>query len=315
MSRAAVNNLCASSVNERQNGFNVTLHIRLVDVAEIVSALQSLGVSGDEAKLYLQLARKGLSTSGEIADATKMNRVTVYRGLLRLRDKGFAESVLGRPIRFAAVPIDEAVDDVARGLRNEVRRVEDMGRSLGTLWDAIRGPSGVEGWAPHRFKLIHGRRNIVRTLERMYDVASEDILFFTTRSGIIRGLKAGEHTLPTYASKGVSIRALGPIDESNFDFARRWTKFAHLRHVNVADYVRFCIVDEKQIMTVLNFADTARLAEDLDVGLWTDSGQFVLAQRTFFRIMWDQSVDFAEREGQLRAMRDRLGKTPEAASK
>ncbi len=52
----------------------------------------------------------------------------------------------------------------------------------------------------------------------------------------------------------------------------------------------------------MNFLDTARLAEELDVGLWTDSRQYVLAQRTFFRMMWDRGTELAERVEELKLL-------------
>src|SRR5205809_8060710 len=79
-------------------------------ISEASDALQRIGLSRYEALVFVNLARAGATTAGDIARASGVHRVQTYRALEGLEARGLVEATLDRPRRYAARAID---DDVA----------------------------------------------------------------------------------------------------------------------------------------------------------------------------------------------------------
>ena len=71
----------------------------------IEETLNSLGLSRDEVKIYMQLLDKGNTTAGRLAQKLGMARPTLYDALQRMHDKGVVTRSLKAGVRtFSAQP-------------------------------------------------------------------------------------------------------------------------------------------------------------------------------------------------------------------
>src|SRR5206468_2246513 len=84
-------------------------------VTEASEALQRIGLSRYEALVFVNLARAGATTAGDVARASGVNRVQTYRALDGLEARGLVEVTLDRPRRYAARAINELLDMIAKG--------------------------------------------------------------------------------------------------------------------------------------------------------------------------------------------------------
>ena len=71
-------------------------------ISEASEALQRIGLSRYEALVFVNLARAGAATAGDVARASGVNRVQTYRALEGLEARGLVEVTLDRPRRYAA---------------------------------------------------------------------------------------------------------------------------------------------------------------------------------------------------------------------
>jgi len=77
--------------------------------------LEELGLSKNEAKVYIALLQQGASSGGAIADATGIHRPNVYEALERLAMKGLARFVILEGVKkYDAAPPTALHDLVAR---------------------------------------------------------------------------------------------------------------------------------------------------------------------------------------------------------
>ena len=86
------------------------LHYSLVGgefvlIDEEVQTLQSLGLTFDQAKVYLALARSGLSTAKTISNASQVTLQDVYRVMPALQKLGLIERAVTVPVKFQATPL------------------------------------------------------------------------------------------------------------------------------------------------------------------------------------------------------------------
>src|SRR3989454_5536058 len=70
-------------------------------LSEASEALQRIGLSRYEALVFVNLARAGATTAGDVARVSGVNRVQTYRALEGLEARGLVEVTLDRPRRYA----------------------------------------------------------------------------------------------------------------------------------------------------------------------------------------------------------------------
>jgi len=101
---------------------------------ENTDLLLSLGLTINQAKVYLVILKLEKTTAGEVAKYSKVRREDVYRILPALGKMGLIERFLGKPIKIRATPISDALtsllskekrqfDDHLKGLQNTVQKL------------------------------------------------------------------------------------------------------------------------------------------------------------------------------------------------
>ena len=77
---------------------------------ELIQKLITFGLSEKGAKLYLILLKYGPKPRGELTESMGSYRVEVYRLLEKLTKLGLIEESLTKPVIYAAVPIEQALN-------------------------------------------------------------------------------------------------------------------------------------------------------------------------------------------------------------
>jgi sugar-specific transcriptional regulator TrmB len=91
---------------------------------EAVETLTGLGLTMLQAKVYLALAKNGESTVKEIAKNSKVARQDLYRITPELLNIGLIEKLIYTPIKFKAIPVQEAIDILLERRKKEITTLE-----------------------------------------------------------------------------------------------------------------------------------------------------------------------------------------------
>src|SRR5438552_918119 len=92
-------------------------HPSAVRLSEATDALERVGLGRYEALVFVNLARAGAATAGEVARASGVNRVQTYRALESLGARGLVEVTLDRPRRYAARALNDPFQRLAEHQR------------------------------------------------------------------------------------------------------------------------------------------------------------------------------------------------------
>src|SRR6059036_1939980 len=266
-------------------------------ISEASEALQRIGLSRYEALVFVNLARAGATTAGDVARASGVNRVQTYRALEGLEARGLVEVTLDRPRRYAARAINEVFDMIADEKRSELEKLDAIRRTFLEAWPKL---SGRAREAPTvRLQVIKGRAQIYRTLRQFVSAAKGEVLAFTTTKGLQRSYRAGiNEALVAAMSRGVKPRLVTDINESNAALMDRVAANVPLRHVE-RQRARFIIADRMSILAFLT-QDERTIRGDGETALWTNSPDFVKAHLEFFEKAWGAGMPAQVR---LRALR------------
>ncbi|MBI4983681.1 TrmB family transcriptional regulator [Candidatus Woesearchaeota archaeon] len=241
-----------------------------------------------EVKLWTALLSRGVSTAGELSDIADVPRSRSYDVLESLEKKGFVVMKLGKPIKYIAIPPNEVVDRVRKGMHLEsqekIKRLETVKgspllaelESLHTNGIALVDPSEVSG-------CLRGRTNLYNHLELLMKDAKNSINVMTTEKGFIRKVEGLMPTLEKASKRGVKIKIAAPITKENKKLADSLKGIAEVRH-NGKVASRFVTVDGKDL--VFMTLDDDSVHPSYDLGIWVKTPYFTGAIDQMFNQFW-----------------------------
>lgn len=179
---------------------------------EILNSLRQLGLNQYEAKAYYALANFGIHTAGELAERAELPRPRIYDVLTELQGKGFVLIQQGRPVKYAALPIGEAVKTLKKqrqtGLEEELEKIEDIGKRLSLKIKTQNSPAAS---AEEAIWTLKGREAIYSKISSMIANAKEHVTVATDEKGWIRKSKAHGKEMEKAAKRGAEVTVIAPV--------------------------------------------------------------------------------------------------------
>lgn len=266
-------------------------------LTQAVEALERIGLTRYEARVFVNLGRAGAATAAELARASGVNRVQTYRALEGLEARGLVEVSLDRPRRYASRAINDIFDLFAAEKKEELERIEEVRKQLLEHSDQVFG--GGRELPSIRLQVIKGRSQVYRALRRGIEEARKELLSLTTTKGLQRSFRAEiNKALLDAMRQGVRPRFIADIRKANLDLMERVAERAPLRHLE-GQRARFLLVDDASVLTFL-IQDERTIRGDSETALWTNSSDFVQAHLEFFEKAWSIGIPAETRIAELR---------------
>lgn len=257
---------------------------------ETINRLKDVGLNSYEARLWVALLSRGISTAGELSDIADVPRSRSYDVLESLEKKGFIVMKLGKPIKYIAVHPTEVINRVKSRIKEEAesqsKLLENMKKSpflddLDLLFN-----QGVHHVEPIDMTgVVKGRNNVYNHLSFMIKNAKDSVILATTTEGVIRKSKSLRSALKRAKDNGASIRVLAPISKHNKDAATQIKNYAQVKSLD-AHTKRFCVVDNAQtFMMLLHDKD---VHPSYDAGVWVNTPYVAENMQSLFDHLWQK---------------------------
>ncbi len=267
----------------------------MVASQETLDALEDLGLNMYERKVYTALISRGVSTAGELSEMTGVPRSRSYDVLESLAEKGFAILKPSKPMKYVAVPPEEAIENTKEIHRKELEeRLERIDRfkdseavqELQGLYNEgvnLVDPADMSG-------AVKGRYNVNKRVGNMIQSADEEIKVMTTEDGL-RDLAENHSDLFEEASDvGVNVRVVAPVTEDNRDAFETLQDVADVRAPEDEERApsgRFVIVDDDNLTFSLTGDD---IHPTQDTVFWSESDHAASeALGPMFEMVWENS--------------------------
>ena len=248
--------------------------------------LQDYGFTEEEAEVYLYLTTTGPCPARLVAQRFNTNRMKAYRTLKALEDKRLVDRIIGRPVKFMAAPLDEAIGRYLNDIKSRLSKLESNQDQVVQEWSSLSMdiPDRIE---EPRFRVFQGRQQVYDLLLQMCNHVKNELRIVTTPSDLNRLSYMGfDDHLRELVSKGVNVSLMTHVDENCIKDIEYYQEFINVRHIEMQSAIRFVIIDTTETITSVSMDDSMSMTTQEDTGLWTDSSSFITAMNVFYQSLW-----------------------------
>ena len=253
----------------------------------IEKALHRLGLSKNEIRIYIHLARTGEHKASEISEALSLHRTETYRILRDLEKKGLISSVFEKPLKFIATPFEKALDVLIETKKMKINLLEKRKKGLVDIWVSLPKPE-TENERKEVFQILEGEEQINLKADEILNNAEKEVSVFTSEHDITNFYHSGLlDKLEKTAKESVKVQLLTNYSpKSCFFIEKIKLKKAKYSLSNAEELPTFILTDDAQLLLLIrNNNGKKKLA-----ALWTNYDAFVKALKALFSELWNNNA-------------------------
>ena len=265
-----------------------------VEEREIL-ALERIGLSEYECRLYLSLIRQGPSKASQLSFFGQVPRTKAYGAIKELQRKGLLRIIPGKPELYEAVSPNESLFPLITKRKGELKDSEEVVQSLAVTFEASKYTKRETPTQAEEFWKMDGRQPIYNKLNQVILDASITIDYSTTETGLIRAYKAHAEALEHARKQGATVRLLSPITSSNKTVAREFSEIVELKPIE-KPLAHFVAIDSKQLVVFECRPEDLSTRTGHDAAIWTTSSLLVELFERLFNEVWRTTPNATAKE-------------------
>jgi sugar-specific transcriptional regulator TrmB len=257
---------------------------------ENTELLLGLGLTLNQAKIYLAILKLQKTTVGQVAKFSKVRREDIYRILPTLEKMGLIERLLGKPSEIRATSITDALsllvaeekskaDERLAGMRGIVQKL--------TLKEWKQPPLGDESI----YILIAEKKAILAKTSELIKNSRKEVALIADKARIIPILAQFSDEYKQAIKKGAQIRLIFEGESPDVSLKEKAKKLIDGTSVHVKFQCEplnhFIMSDDKEAL--ITTSKESGLGES--PSLWTNSSNLIGVLRTSFESDWKKAED------------------------
>jgi sugar-specific transcriptional regulator TrmB len=263
----------------------------LKSIELIESMFRKLGLSKNEIKVYVYLARSKERKASEISEALSLHRTETYRILRDLEKRGLVSSVFEKPLKFIATPFEKAVEALIEAKKIRIQRLERKTKDLIDIWLSLPQPK-VEHKRKEVFQILEGEEQIDFKANELVQTAEEKIRIFASEADLARLYHSGfVDGLEKLSKADFDVRLLTNSSRKSRFFVEKMS-LPNVRFdlSDVEEVPTFILADEEQLLLTIrkNSQRSSDKSKRVKVAaLWTNYETFTKVLGKLFSELWD----------------------------
>jgi len=254
-------------------------------VEMIEKTLHRLGLSKNEVKVFIYLARTGEHKASEISEALSLHRTETYRILRDLEKKGLVSSVFEKPLKFIATPFEKALGVLIETKKMRINLLEKKKEGLVNLWLSLPQPE-MESERKEVFQILEGEEQISLKADELLSNIEKEVFTFISEQDIANFYHSGILDKLEKMSKNAKVQLLTNYSpKSCFFIEKIKLKKAKYSLSGVDELPTYMLVDDEQLLLLIRKNGKKRVA-----ALWTNYGAFIKALKALFLELWNNKA-------------------------
>jgi sugar-specific transcriptional regulator TrmB len=261
-----------------------------MELQDEVQTLSRLGLTTNQAKVYLALVRSGMSTAKTISKKSNNARPHVYLIMPTLEKLGLVQRIISTPSEFKAISLQDALSVLMTRRTKDTSELQTMTKEILKKFENKNTETALEEEG-HQFILIpqkginiQKRRVAIKNAQKSIDVISS-----TKRLPVASSFFYEE--IMKALQRGVKIRVITekPEDKKVISEIKEFrnTLNYRIRYSSVISHAKISIYDKKEaLMTTLA---TAGFAESST--LWSNNPSFLAILQNYFENLWVIAIE------------------------
>ena len=257
---------------------------------ENTDLLLGLGLSLNQARVYLTILKLEKTSVGQISKFSKVRREDIYRVIPSLEKMGLIERLLGKPTMIRATPISDALtflvaeekaksDDRLSGMRNLVQKL-----SLKDWKQPIPGEESI-------YILIAEKKAILAKTSELIKNSRKEVALIADKARIIPTLSQFSEECRQAIKKGSQICLIFEGDSPDTLLKEKVNKLIDGTSVHIKFHREplnhFIMSDDKEAL--ITTSKESGLGES--PSLWTNNSNLIGVLRTGFESDWKKAED------------------------
>jgi len=257
---------------------------------ENTDLLLGLGLSLNQARVYLTILKLEKTSVGQISKFSKVRREDIYRVIPTLEKMGLIERLLGKPTMIRATPISDALtflvaeekaksDDRLSGMRNLVQKL-----SLKDWKQPIPGEESI-------YILIAEKKAILAKTSELIKNSRKEVALIADKARIIPTLSQFSEECRQAIKKGSQICLIFEGDSPDTLLKEKVNKLIDGTSVHIKFHHEplnhFIMSDDKEAL--ITTSKESGLGES--PSLWTNNSNLIGVLRTGFESDWKKAQD------------------------
>lgn len=220
----------------------------LKSIETIKHTLARLGLSRNEARVYLHLARHEECKASEVSEALCLHRTETYRILRDLEKQGLVSSVFEKPLKFVATPFQKAIELLIEAKKLRIRFLEQKKESLFDAWLSLPH-SHVTTERKKVFQILEGQEQIDLKANEILEKARHKVVVFAPEADLSHLYYSGFiDKLEECCEKSIDIQLLTNESPKSRFFNEKTELDIKYSSSNIADLPGFIVVDKEQLL-------------------------------------------------------------------
>jgi sugar-specific transcriptional regulator TrmB len=250
-----------------------------------IAALQRLGLTEYESRLYLSLVKQGPTKASQLSFFGQVPRTKAYGAIKELQRKGLLRIIPGKPELYEASSPNEVLFPLISKINREMKDSEDVVQALAVTFEASKYTKREAPKQSEEFWKMDGRQAIYNKLNQVMLDAAKSIDYSTTETGLIRAYKMHAEAFEHAHRRGATVRLLAPVTQSNSTVAREFSEIVELKPTE-RPLANFVSIDSEQLIVFESMPDDANTRAGHDSAIWTTSGLLVDLFEQLFNEVW-----------------------------
>jgi len=253
----------------------------------ICNSLSKFGLSKNEAKIYVYLAKFREQKAQKISKSLSLHRTETYKILRKLEEKGLVCRVLEKPIRFAAVQVDKALENLIYVNKQKIAHLEEERRRIVSKWLSLSTPAQDPEMLEEFIQVLKGRHQIYAKVHEAIKNAEDKILMAVSDGTLLQMFYSGALDDLARRSKKIKVSLITDSSLKDSSVARKM-ELAEIIHIDFTDLPIF-IISNGHLLLFLN--DEGSNSKNGSRALWTNQKDIIkILEASFLKISRDKVV-------------------------
>ncbi len=256
---------------------------------EDIEALNSLGLTSVQARVYLVLNTMGKATIKTIAKMANIARQDTYRITSELHELSIVEKIISNPAEYRAIPIRDGIDILIQRKHRESseaysRAMQFLQRHKHEMVNAKPQESMPQ------FALVPENEALIIKLKRGAETAQRSIDTTLTWKKFSQGIEILSEVYQKALRKGVEIR----VAVEKPEYIKSWDKTTQalmrnplfkLRTIPIPPSGIVAIYDQKEMLLATSAVGNIAGSP----ALWSDNPSLISVSQEYFELIWVNS--------------------------